>query len=57
MDVWKAFRNSAGRSARQAPIVFDKFHITGHLCDTRRRSEYRRLSGEDRAYLKGRRGE
>jgi transposase len=58
MDMWKAFRNSVGRNAPQARIIFDKFHIMRHLCDALdavRKSEYRRLSGKDRAYIKGQR--
>ncbi|HVO22222.1 MAG TPA: transposase [Candidatus Margulisiibacteriota bacterium] len=33
MDMWKAFRNSTGRNAPQASILFDKFHIMRHLGD------------------------
>ena len=52
------FRNSLRRNAPQASIVFDKFHILRHLGDALdevRRSEYRRLSGKDRKYIKGQR--
>ena len=58
MDMWKPFRNSLIRNAPQARIVFDKFHIMRHLADALdevRRSEYRRLKGKDRAYIKGQR--
>ncbi len=56
MDMWKAFGNSARRNAPQASILFDKFHIMRHLgdaLDTVRKSEYRRLQGTARTYIKG----
>ena len=56
MDMWKAFRNSMGRHAPQANILFDKFHIMRHLgdaLDTVRKREYARLSGKDRRFIKG----
>ena len=56
MDMWKAFRNSTKRHAPQASILFDKFHVMRHLgdaLDTVRKSEYRRLQGQDRQYIKG----
>jgi len=58
MDMWKPFRNSLARNAPRARIVFDKFHIMRHLADALdevRRSEYRRLAGKDRAFIKGQR--
>ena len=58
MDMWKAFRNSTARHAPQARVIFDKFHIIRHLADALdevRRSEYRRLSGKDRTFIKGQR--
>jgi len=58
MDMWKAFRNSTQRNAPQAAVLFDKFHILRHLSDALdevRRSEYKRLTGDDRAYIKGQR--
>ncbi len=58
MDMWRAFHNSTTRNAPQARIVFDKFHIISHLSealDEVRRSEYRRLSGKSRSYIKGQR--
>lgn len=58
MDMWKPFRNSLAKNAPTARIVFDKFHIMRHLGDALdevRRSEYRRLSGKDRAFIKGQR--
>jgi transposase len=56
MDMWKAFRNSTERHAPQASILFDKFHVMRHLgdaLDTVRKSEYGRLQGKDRQYIKG----
>jgi transposase len=56
MDMWKAFQNSAARNAPQAGILFDKFHVMQHLgeaLDEVRKSEYARLKGQDRAYIKG----
>jgi transposase len=58
MDMWKAFRASTQAHAPQAAILFDKFHVMRHLgeaLDTVRRSEYRRLSGQDRVFVKGQR--
>lgn len=58
MDMWKPFRNSLARNAPQARVVFDKFHIMRHLADALdevRRSEYRRLAGKDRTFIKGQR--
>ena len=56
MDMWKPFRNVTNERAPQAAILFDKFHIMRHLgkaLDEVRKSEYRRLSGRDRSYIKG----
>lgn len=56
MDMWKAFRNTAAERAPQAAILFDKFHVLCHLSealDKVRKSEYARLSGRDRRYIKG----
>ncbi len=58
MDMWKPFRTSLARHAPSARIVFDKFHIMRHLStalDDVRRAEYKRLSGQDRSYIKGQR--
>ena len=58
MDMWKAFYNSTTRNAPNARIVFDKFHIMRHLSDALdavRRSEYKRLAGKDRSFIKGQR--
>jgi transposase len=56
MDMWKPFRNVAREKAPQAAILFDKFHIMRHLgeaLDKVRKSEYARLSGKDRRFIKG----
>jgi transposase len=56
MDMWKPFRSSTRKNASQAAILFDKFHIMRHLgeaLDTVRKSEYARLSGQKREFIKG----
>jgi len=56
MDMWKPFRNATKAHAPQAAILFDKFHIMAHLgkaLDTVRKSEYARLTGEKRRFIKG----
>jgi transposase len=56
MDMWKPFRNATNNRAPQAAILFDKFHIMRHLgeaLDKVRKSEYARLAGSERRYIKG----
>lgn len=58
MDMWKAFRTSTLKPdhAPNAAILFDKFHVLRHLgeaLDKVRKSEYARLRGRERAYIKG----
>jgi transposase len=56
MDMWRPFRTSTQSNVPDVRIVFDKFHIMRHLGDALdevRRSEYRRLAGKDRSYIKG----
>src|SRR5579863_4946671 len=56
MDMWKPFRLATAAHAPQAAILFDKFHIMRHLgeaLDEVRKSEYGRLAGRDRRYIKG----
>ena len=56
MDMWKPFRNATQAHAPQAAILFDKFHVLRHLgeaLDKVRKSEYARLSGRERRYIKG----
>jgi transposase len=58
MDMWKPFLNATRAHAPQAAVLFDKFHVMRHLgeaLDKVRRSEYHRLSGQDRAFVKGQR--
>jgi transposase len=58
MDMWKAFRTSTLKegNAPQALIVYDKFHVLRHLqkaLDQVRKSEYARLTGPGRRFIKG----
>jgi transposase len=56
MDMWKPFRSVTRQKAPQAAILFDKFHVLRHLgkaLDTVRKSEYARLRGKDRRFIKG----
>ena len=56
MDMWKPFRLATAAHVPQAAILFDKFHVMRHLgeaLDHVRKSEYGRLAGRDRRYIKG----
>jgi transposase len=56
MDMWKPFRNATRAHAPQAAILFDKFHVMRHLgeaLDTVRKTEYARLKGKERRFIKG----
>jgi transposase len=56
MDMWKPFRTATARHASAAAILFDKFHIMRHLgeaLDHVRKSEYARLTGSKRRFIKG----
>jgi len=56
MDMWKPFRNATAAHAPQAAILFDKFHVLRHLgeaLDQVRKSEYARLTGKHRRFIKG----
>lgn len=56
MDMWKAFKKSTKKNATKTAILYDKFHVMRHLgeaLDTVRKTEYARLSGKDRSYIKG----
>ena len=58
MDMWKPFRNACATHVPDAAILYDKFHALRHLgeaMDRVRRSEYARLKGEDRKFIKGQR--
>lgn len=56
MDMWPPFRMATQTHATQAAILFDKFHVLRHLSDALdqiRKSEYARLAGKDRRFIKG----
>jgi transposase len=60
MDMWKPFALSLRKEghAPTAVILYDKFHVLKHLGDAMdevRKSEYRRLAGKDRTFIKGQR--
>lgn len=58
MDMWKPFRKATRKHAPNAQIVYDKFHIVGHLgkaLDQVRRSEYKRVNEKERRFIKGQR--
>jgi len=58
MDMWKPFRNACATHAPGTAMLYDKFHALRHLgeaLDKVRRSEYARLRGEDRKFIKGQR--
>jgi transposase len=58
IDMWPAFEESAQRNAPQAAILYDKFHLYQHLAkamDDIRKSEYARVSGKARKFIKGQR--
>ena len=48
MDMWKPFRTSTTTHAPQASILFDKFHVLGHLSDARQCSKKRRAHASRR---------
>ena len=56
MDMWKPFRIATIQHVPHVSILFDKFHVVGHLgeaLDQVRKSEYARLTGRDRQFIKG----
>ena len=56
MDMWKPFRTVTLKHVPPASILFDKFHVVSHLgaaLDTVRKSEYARLTGPGRQFIKG----
>ena len=56
MDMWKPFEAAATVHIPQAAILYDKFHVIKHLgeaLDKVRKSEYARVSGKDRSFIKG----
>ncbi len=58
MDMWKPFEKATHEHIPQAAVLYDKFHVLRHLNDALdkiRKSEYARLSGKDRKFVKGQR--
>ena len=60
MDMWRPFATSLRKEehAPSAVILNELFHVMRHLGDALdevRRSEYHRLSGKDRSFIKGQR--
>ena len=56
MDMWKPFRNAAVSAATRAGILFDKFQVLRHLgeaLDHVHKSEYARVQGKQRRFIKG----
>lgn len=56
MDMWKPFEKSTRQKVPQAAILYDKFHVIRHLneaLDKIRKSEYARLTGNNRKFIKG----
>jgi transposase len=56
MDMWKPFRTSTQNNAPNADILFDKFHVLRHLneaLDKIRKTEYARVTGKQRIFIKG----
>jgi len=56
MDMWKPFRVSTQANAPNTDILFDKFHVLRHLgeaLDKIRKSEYGRITGPQRKFIKG----
>jgi len=56
MDMWKPFEKSTRLKASQSAILYDKFHVMRHLgeaLDKVRKSEYARLTGNRRKFIKG----
>jgi transposase len=55
MDMWSSYVNLVQQHAPQAQILFDRFHIVKHLqeaVDDVRRSEMRRLTGQEKVTFK-----
>ncbi len=58
LDMWRPFENSARHHVPHAGLLYDKFHALRHLGDAMdavRRSEYARLTADDRRFVKGQR--
>ena len=58
MDMWKPYLAALKKFCPDADVVFDKFHVVAKMSealDDVRRSEYARLNGEERKFIKGQR--
>lgn len=58
MDMWKPYRAALRKFCPDADVVFDKFHVVAKMSvamDEVRRSEYARLNGTERKFIKGQR--
>jgi transposase len=58
MDMWKPYLAALKKYCPQADVIFDKFHVVAQLSiamDEVRRSEYARLNGKERKFIKGQR--
>lgn len=58
MDMWKPYLAALKKFCPDADVVFDKFHVVAKMSqamDEVRRSEYARLNGKDRKFIKGQR--
>ena len=58
MDMWKPYLAALKKYCPSADVVFDKFHVVAQLSvamDEVRRSEYARVNGKERAFIKGQR--
>ena len=58
MDMWRPYRAALMKFCPTADLVFDKFHVVAKMSeamDAVRRSEYARLNGEQRKFIKGQR--
>ena len=56
MDMWAPYRRVVEQEAPQAVIVFDRFHLVGHLnaaVDQVRRAMVRAMEGAERRVIKG----
>jgi transposase len=56
MDMWKAFRNSFRKHCPNVQIIYDKFHIIGHLLNALnevRKCEMRKATGGFKGLLAG----
>lgn len=56
MDMWPAFEKATRQHAPAAAILYDKFHIMRHLgeaLDKVRKTEYARVNGNQRRFIKG----